>query len=304
MRAMPALTEPGAATDDSCLDRGIPLRNVPLFAGLDDPAIEKLCQFFELKEFTATNPLFRAGDPGNAMYVIVSGRVHIKVTDADGHEVILAALGPGDFFGEMAMLDSHGRSADAQVMENSQLAILTRENFVDFVKSDAAIAIAMLGTMTHRLRRTDDLLRHRVSRNANEESARNLTVADRAADRIAQFGGSWKFIISSIVFMLVWMAANIVLWSRETAFDPFPFVLLNLVLGMMAAFQAPIIMMSQNREAQKDRLRADLDYQVNLKNEMLLGEILRVLKRREQAELFRENDDEMNDHSSGSFATD
>jgi uncharacterized membrane protein len=129
------------------------------------------------------------------------------------------------------------------------------------------------------LRRTDDLLRHRVSRNANEEDARNLTLADRAADTIARFGGSWKFIIFSIVLLIIWMAANMMLLRAE-AFDPFPFVLLNLVLGMMAALQAPIIMMSQNREAQKDRLRADLDYQVNLKNEMLLGEILRLLEKR------------------------
>lgn len=288
MADMPALTEPAALSSDSA---SIPLRNVPIFAGLDDAAIDSLSRFFQLKEFAAPARVFQTGDPGNAMYLLVSGRVHIKVTDADGHEVILAALGPGDFFGEMAMLDGHGRSADAEVVEDAQLAILTREKFVDFVRTDATIAISMLATMTHRLRRTDDLLRHRVSRNANEESARHYTMADRAADKIAQFGGSWKFIIFSIVFLMVWMAINTVLLQRQS-FDPFPFVLLNLVLGMMAAFQAPIIMMSQNREAQKDRLRADLDYQVNLKNEMLLGEILRLLKRREHEEFLRGTEDE------------
>jgi CRP/FNR family transcriptional regulator, cyclic AMP receptor protein len=281
-RPGPAETSP--STGYPCHERSIPLRNVPLFAGLDDAAIEKLCHFLQVEEFNAPRQLFRTGDSGDAMYVIVSGRVRITVTDADGREVILAALGPGDFFGEMAMLDGHGRSADAAVVEPGQLAVLTRENFFNFIRSDTAIAVRMLSTVTHRLRRTDDLLRHRISRNANEEDERNLTFADRAADKIARFGGSWKFIIFSMALFGVWMAANVAL-LRSQPFDPFPFTLLNLVLGIMAALQAPIIMMSQNREAKKDRVRADLDYQVNLKNEMLLGEILRILKKREHEEL-------------------
>jgi CRP/FNR family transcriptional regulator, cyclic AMP receptor protein len=255
------------------------LRSVPLFAALDDAAVEELCGYLHPVELKGGSSLFRVGDSGDAMYFIESGRVRITVTDADGREVILASLGHGDFFGEMVLLDGQGRSADATVTEDSRLAVLTRENFLTFVSSDTRIVLEMLSAITQRLRRTDDLLRHRVSRNANEEDARNLTLADRAADTIARFGGSWKFIIFSIVLLIIWMAANMMLLRAE-AFDPFPFVLLNLVLGMMAALQAPIIMMSQNREAQKDRLRADLDYQVNLKNEMLLGEILRLLEKR------------------------
>jgi CRP/FNR family cyclic AMP-dependent transcriptional regulator len=266
------------------------LRGVPLFAALDDAAVEELCGYLHPVELKGGSSLFRVGDSGDAMYIIESGRIRITVTDADGREVILASLGHGDFFGEMAMLDGHGRSADAIVTEDSRLAVLTRENFLTFVSSDARIVLEMLSAITRRLRRTDDLLRHRVSRNANEEDARNVTLADRAADKIARFGGSWKFIIFSIVLLIVWMAANMML-LRAQAFDPFPFVLLNLVLGMMAALQAPIIMMSQNREAQKDRLRADLDYQVNLKNEMLLGEILRLLEKREKDAPKRYEDD-------------
>src|SRR5437764_8189002 len=141
---MHTATQSGAALDSPCLERGIPLRNVPLFAGLSDEAIEKLCHFLELQDYGAPHHLFRTGDPGDAMYVIVSGRVRITVTDADGREIILAALGPGDFFGEMAMLDGHGRSADASVVEDAQVAVLTRSNFVEFIRSDAAIALGML----------------------------------------------------------------------------------------------------------------------------------------------------------------
>src|SRR5947207_5335822 len=232
------------------------LRSVPLFAALDDAAVEELCGYLHPVELKGGSSLFRVGDSGDAMYFIESGRIRITVTDADGREVILASLGHGDFFGEMAMLGGHGRSADATVTEDSRLAVLARENFLTFVSSDSRIVLEMLSAITNRLRRTDELLRHRVSRNANEEDAKNLTLADRAADKIAQFGGSWKFITFEVGLFLAWMLANTWLLA-EKQFDPYPYVFLNLLLGMIASFSAPVIMMSQNREAQKDRLRAD-----------------------------------------------
>ena len=162
------------------------LRGVPLFAALDDAAADELCGYLHPMELKAGSSLFRVGDAGDAMYIIESGRVRITVTDADGREVILASLGHGDFFGEMSMLDDHGRSADAAVTEDTRLAVLTRENFLTFVSSDSRIVLEMLSAITRRLRRTDDLLRHRVSRNANEEDARHLTLADQCADKIAR----------------------------------------------------------------------------------------------------------------------
>ena len=134
----------------------------------------------------------------------------------------------------------------------------------------------MLTALTRRLRRTDDLLRHRVSRNVNEEEAARMTFADRAADTLAEFGGSWKFIIAAIFFLNCWVIFNSWLLMNR-GFDPYPYILLSLVLNMVTAIQAPIIMMSQNRQSEKDRLRADLDYQVNLKNELLLSEIVQRL---------------------------
>ena len=267
------------------------LRGVPLFAALDDAAVKELSGYLHPIELKGGQSLFRVGDSGDAMYFIESGRIRITVTDADGREVILASLGHGDFFGEMAMLDGHGRSADATVTEDSRLAVLTRENFLNFVSSDSRIVLEMLSAVTRRLRRTDDLLRHRVSRNANEEDAKQLTLADRAADKLAEFGGSWKFITFEILLFLTWMLINTSLLA-EKVFDPFPYVFLNLVLAIICGLQAPIIMMSQNREAQKDRLRADLDYQVNLKNEMLLGEILRLLQKREKDARRSDRDEE------------
>jgi len=252
------------------------IRSVPLFASLDDETVGALRSLLDAEQRTAGSPLFRAGDAGDALYLIESGRVRIHIVDADGDDVTLAELARGDFFGEMAILDGKPRSASATVVEDARLAVLPRDDFLDFVRRNPDVALKMLAAITNRLRRTDDLLRHRVSRNVNEEEASRLTLADRMADLIAEFGGSWKFIGVSMGFMLLWVAINSLMLGAHT-FDPFPYVLLNLVLAVITGMQAPLIMMSQNRQGDKDRLRADLDYQVNLKNELALAEVMRRL---------------------------
>ena len=251
------------------------LRSVPLFASLDDDAARDLRSLLSDKTVPQNTRLFRQGDKGDAMYLIQSGRVRISIRDDDDAEVILAELAQGDFFGEMSIIDGRQRSADAKVIDDARLAILSREAFLSFVRSNPDVALEMLSALTDRLRRTDELLRSRVSRNANDEEKARLTLADRAADLIAEFGGSWKFIGVSIALIIFWIIFNSFILIR--GFDPAPYQMLNLVLAVIAGMQAPIIMMSQNRQGEKDRLRADLDYQVNLKNELSLAEVLRRL---------------------------
>ena len=252
------------------------LRSVPLFASLDSKSTAQLGEYLTIHDYPRSATIFRYGDPGDAMYLIDVGKVQISITDADGAVVMLAELGAGDFFGDMAMLDGQGRSANATAIDDARLAKLTRDDFLSFMRSDPRVTLELLTALTRRLRRTDELLRHRVSRNVNQEEALRMTFADRAADRIAEFGGSWKFIIFSIALFALWIGANTFLLTRKP-FDAYPFILLNLALNMITALQAPIIMMSQNRQAHKDRLRANLDYQVNLKNELLLSDIIRRL---------------------------
>jgi CRP/FNR family cyclic AMP-dependent transcriptional regulator len=253
------------------------LRHVPLFESLDNEAASELCDLLESLDCKAGASLFRAGEEGDAMYLIERGKVRICVQATDGREVMLTELERGDFFGEMALLDGQPRSADAVVAEDSRLAVLSREHFLSFVRSSPDVALEMLTALANRLRRTDELLRHSTTRNANVEEAAHLTLADRAADKIAEFGGSWKFIIFEVGLFLSWMLLNT--WMLyDKAFDPYPYVFLNLVLGIICGLQAPIIMMSQNRQSYKDRLRADLDYQVNLKNELTLQEMLERVK--------------------------
>ncbi len=253
------------------------LRQVPLFESLDNEAAGELCKLLENLDCKAETFLFHAGDVGDAMYLIERGKVRICMQATDGHQMTLTELHRGDFFGDMALLDGQRRSADAVVAEDARLAVLSREHFLAFMRTNPNVALEMLTALANRLRRTDELLRHSATRNVNVEEAAHLTFADRAADIIAEFGGSWKFIIFEIGLFLLWVLLNTWLLA-DKVFDPYPYVFLNLVLGIICGLQAPIIMMSQNRQSHKDRLSADLDYQVNLKNELALQEILERLK--------------------------
>jgi CRP/FNR family cyclic AMP-dependent transcriptional regulator len=253
------------------------LRQVPLFESLDDATARELCELIETLDCPAHQVLFHAGDVGDAMYLIERGKVRICVQAKDGHEVTLAELGRGDFFGEMALLDGERRSADAVVAEDARLALLSREHFLSFMRSSPDVALEMLTALANRLRHTDELLRHSATRNVNVEEAAQLTLADRAADIIAEFGGSWKFIFAAVLFFNTWVLINTWLLA-DRAFDVYPFLLLSTGINMLAVLQAPIILMSQNRQSHKDRLRAEIDYQVNLKNELALNEIIQRLK--------------------------
>ena len=251
------------------------IRSVPLFASLDDEATRELRSLLRTREVPTGTALFRAGDEGDAMYLIESGRVRISVSDEDKKEIVLAELAQGDFFGEMAIIDGKQRSADAVIAEDAVLAVLSRENFLRFIHNNSAVALEMLSATFSRLRSTDRMLQQRVSRNVNEEEEKRLTISDRAADLIAEFGGSWKFIIATVLFLGFWMLLNRIM--NPSGFDPYPYAFLLFILNILQAFQAPFIMMSQNRQSSKDRLRADLDFKVNLKNEISLTEVLRRL---------------------------
>ncbi len=251
------------------------LRSVPLFSSLDDKSAAELRELLREKHAAGKTRLFSAGEKGDAMYLIQTGRVQISIRDEDKNEVVLAELAQGDFFGEMSLIDGRQRSADASVLEDATLAVLSRDAFLSFVRTNSDVPLKMLSALSERLRHTDQLLRSRVSRNANEEEEARQTFSDRAADALAAFGGSWKFITLSMVLIVAWIILNS--YIMITGWDPFPWQFLGLMLGIVAGIQAPIIMMSQNRQGDKDRLRADLDYQVNLKNELSLAEILRRL---------------------------
>ncbi len=247
------------------------LANIPLFESLTDDDVDALAARLETVEYGEGDVIFCQGDEGSSLFVVDDGAVEISYGEGKT-KFVLASLFPGQYFGELSLFDGAPRSATATAVKRSRLIRLHRDALVEFVNGSPAAALRIIGEMSERLRQTNELMSRQVSRNVLEEAEDRLTFGQRIADKVASFGGSWPFILMFAAIMAVWISINVVQVAR---FDPFPFILLNLVLSTVAAIQAPIIMMSQNRQASKDKLLAENDYQVNLKAEMEIEAMLR-----------------------------
>lgn len=269
------------ATEVTLSDEAQHLSKIPLFKRLDSAELEQLAEEVDQVSFAAGEFVFHEHDPGDALYIVEEGRVRIWVRDEDVQEVTLSELGPGEFFGELAVLDTGERSANATVLEGCTLHRLRRENFQSFLIKYPHAAVDVIREIGARMRQVNQLVTKRVSRNVNSVMDEKMTLGQRVADKVASFGGSWTFIFIYTGFLIFWMGLNTFLLSRMGSgeegaqFDPYPYILLNLMLSMTAALQAPIIMMSQNRAGEKDRLAAEQDFKVNLKSELMLEELLR-----------------------------
>ena len=248
------------------------LAEVPLLSLLDDQERRTLAGILETKHFDKGDTIFSVGDAGECLYVVASGRVEAYLETPEGEKIVLTAIEPGELLGEIALFDSGARTASAVAVEDTEVLVFDRDHLLELVSRHPSAALNLLAVLGRRLRNTDELLRSRVSRNLNEEEEERLTFGQRVADRVATFGGSWTFILLFGGFLLTWMGVNAILLAQR-AFDPYPFILLNLALSALAALQAPVIMMSQNRQSIKDRLRADLDYQINLKAELEVAQL-------------------------------
>ena len=258
------------------------IRSVPLFGSLDDEAAVNLRNLLRVNDVPTNTSLFRAGDKGDAMYLIEQGRVQITITDEDKKQIVLAELAQGDFFGEMAIIDGKQRSADATVIETARLAVLSRENFLSFIHDNPKVALEMLSATFSRLRRTDKMLQQRVSRNVNVVYEKSLNTLDRLAIAITNRVGSFGFFLIILGWTVVWTSYNIlaseVTWLHLRAFDPFPaFVAYLLISNVIQILLMPLIMVGQNLQGRHSETRAELDFQVNLKNEISLTEVLRRL---------------------------
>lgn len=253
------------------------LSGVPLFQALDDDERRAVAALMQECRFAEGAVVFREGDPGGILYVITEGRVELSVRDQDRNKLVIDLLEGGEFFGEVSLLDDGVRSATATAVQAVVAYSLAREPLLELLRRRADVALDLLVALGRRIRRTDEHIRRSV-RNPNEVVEESETLGERVADAVARFGGSWKFIFSFGALLLAWVLVNTVFafWRRSSGepFDPYPFILLNLGLSMVAALQAPVIMMSQNRQDAKDRVRNDLEYQVNVKAELGIAELL------------------------------
>jgi len=251
------------------------LKNVPLFALLDDDELALLSQQVEHKQFTPRQRIYKIGDPGGRAYVMMSGRVRVTTVDEDHQEVVVDEPSHGEFFGFASMLDQTPHQTNAVAVEETSCLEVDRNDILTLLQRKPHAGMDMLTVLGRQFHAAQQLVRLRASRNPNEIIEEKATFGERIADSVAGFGGSWTFIITFLTILLAYSGLSILM--GKGSWDPYPFILLNLFLSMLAAIQAPVIMMSQNRQDTKDRLRSELDFDVNRRAESEIQGLARKL---------------------------
>jgi uncharacterized membrane protein len=265
------------------------LAQIPLFQGLADEDRETLAQRLTEKNAKAGDVVFSQGDAGSSMYLVRSGAVQVFLPGRDAPPVVLKDVRTGEYFGELALFDSKPRSASVRALVDTVLLELTREEFAEHLGRSPRAAMTILSEMAERLRETNAMLSQRAAKDVVREFEENLTWSQRLADKVAELNGSWAFILMLMGLTALWcignlpaIASHIGLYTRTadgkvTGFDPYPYILYNLVLAVLVSLQGPLIVMSQNRQSAKDRAKADTDFRVNLKNEIGIEKMLAEL---------------------------
>jgi CRP/FNR family transcriptional regulator, cyclic AMP receptor protein len=251
------------------------LKHVPLFALLDDDETAVLAGQVELRQFAPRQRIYKIGDPGGQAYVMVSGKVQVTTVDDDHQEIAIDEPTHGEFFGFASMLDQTPHQTTAIALEEAVCVEVDREDITILLQRKPLAGMDMLAVLGRQFHSSQQLVRVRAARNPNDLIEEDATFGERIADSVARFGGSWTFIITFAIAIMLYTLINSVL--RQSAWDPYPFILLNLFLSMLAAVQAPVIMMSQNRQDTKDRLRGELDYEVNRRAESEIQGLARKL---------------------------
>jgi uncharacterized membrane protein len=237
------------------------LKHVPLFALLDEEESAVLAGQVEIKTFSPRQRIYKMGDTGGKAYVVVSGRVRVSTVDQDHQEVIIDEPTHGEFFGFASMLEESPHQTDATAVDEAVCIEVDRHDISVLLQRKPMAGMDMLTVLGRQFHASQQLVRLRANRHPNEIIEEEATFGERIADSVAGFGGSWTFILTFIFGLMFYVLVDSVLGRH--GWDPYPFILLNLFLSMLAAIQAPVIMMSQNRQDTKDRLRGELDFDVN-----------------------------------------
>jgi CRP/FNR family transcriptional regulator, cyclic AMP receptor protein len=254
------------------------LAGVHLFEHLSAADRAGVAAVVDHRPLAAGETLFSTGEPGEALYLVRTGQVELFIKDTAGQKIVLSVADPGDLFGELALLDGGARSATAVALADSELLELSRDHLLPLFQASPDVALRFLGAMAHMTRKADDLLKARVSRNANVEAEANLSRLQRVADWISDFSGRMPFLILNALWFLVWIAVN-TLPLGINAFDPYPFGLLTMIVSLEAIFLSCFVLISQNRQAEKDHVRADIEYDVNIKAELEVAHLHEKLDR-------------------------
>jgi CRP/FNR family cyclic AMP-dependent transcriptional regulator len=264
------------------------LRHVPLFALLDDEELTVLASQVELRTFDPRQRIYKAGDPGHTAYILLDGAVDVTIVDEDQQEVIIDSPSHGEFFGFASMLENTPHHTSATTLAPTTLIELDRNDIEVLIQKKPLAGMDMMTVLARQFHSAQQLVQGRTSRNPNDVIDEDYTFGERIADTVASFGGSWTFIITFGVVLSLYILIQALLRGR--AWDPYPFILLNLFLSMLASIQAPVIMLSQNRQDKKDRVRGELDYEVNRRAEAEIQNLSRKLH------LLADKLDDVDDH--------
>jgi uncharacterized membrane protein len=250
------------------------LRNIPLFSLLDDQELLELSKHLEEKHYFAGQMILSAGDPGDAMYIVQSGKVELFLRDSNDERVSLSFVEAGDLFGELSLLDKQPRSASAIAAENTHLLLVDREDLLLLVTTHPHAALDMMTMLGKRTREANTLVRERVIRNVNEEIPVSRTFGQRLSDVLTSIAGDIRFVYFSAIWFFVWIVLNIGIFPK-LMFDPFPFGLLTMVVSLEAIFLSLFVLISQNRQAEREKVRNDIEYDVNLKAEVEVRDLIK-----------------------------
>ena len=249
------------------------LAEVPFFSLLDEQERADLATQLDIVHFPAGHTMWKAGDPGGELYVIRSGEAEVYFKNDTGERIVLETARIGDFVGELSLLDKGTRTASVVVTEDLEALRVDRNDLQILFRHHPDAALDVLAAMARRLRHTAELLRHTATRNVNEEVEDKRTVVEKAADWIAEFSGSILFLTINSLIFLFWIVVNSALIPSLSAFDPYPFGLLTMAVSLEAIILSIFVLLSQNRQAAKDRVRSDIEYDVNLKAELEIAHL-------------------------------
>lgn len=249
------------------------LSDTRMFELLNEDDRQALAQVVDELAIPSGHTLFQAGDPGDSLFIVREGAIELFIKDTAGQKIVLTVAEDGDMFGELAMLDTGPRTATAVALRESEVLVLDREDLVMLFQRKPEAALHMLASLSGLTRKADELLRTRVSRNANEEMEVHSTPLQRVADWIAWFSGSMPFLMLNGGWFVIWILLNTMILGSAAAFDPYPFGLLTMIVSLEAIFLSCFVLVSQNRQAEKDRVRSDIEYEVNIKAELEIAHL-------------------------------
>ena len=248
------------------------LKGISVFELLHDDDRDELAKVVDVSTLKVGETLFEAGEPGDSMFIVRSGSIELYIKDTAGQKIVLTVAEEGQLFGELSMLDSGPRTATAVALTDAELLVLDREDLLLLFQKRPDAALHMLAAMSGMTRKADELLRTRVARNVNEEVPEPTSVLQKVADVIAWFSGSMPFLILNGAWFVIWISLNVFPFGFKP-FDPFPFGLLTMIVSLEAIFLSCFVLVSQNRQAEKDRVRADIEYEVNIKAELEIAHL-------------------------------